>query len=422
MPAPDNQPGSRADSQVDKQADNQPGIQPGSQPGILPIVSDLRSLIAADMAVESVEVPRDAEKEGVLVMRGRLLRPSHEVFPRWLATINELGYTPTLRPAVTDNPEDVVVRVHQGVARKGKSRAWINAVLFVLTLISTLFAGALYSSAVTQVQSPWEFISPGFLLNGLPFAATLLGILAAHEFGHYFAARYHKVAVTLPYFIPMPLTFGTLGAFIQLKEPVPDRRKLFDIGVAGPLAGLVLAVPLLFVGLYTSVMDQLPAGGGYMMEGNSIFYLTAKFIVFGQWLPNFATGQDVMMNQVCYAAWIGLLVTALNLLPVGQLDGGHTVFAMFGEKARYINRITVGMLAFFALASLPFVQQFVPLLSNVAFSGWFLWLFLILFLIGVQHPPALDDVTRLDRRRWWIGVLVIIIFILIFVPVPMREM
>jgi membrane-associated protease RseP (regulator of RpoE activity) len=418
VPAPDSQPG----SQLDNQAPSQAGNLPGSQPAIQPIVSDLRSLIAADMAVESVEVPRDAEKEGVLVVRGRLLRPSHEVFPRWLTTINELGYTPTLRPALTDSPEDVVVRVHEGVARKGKSRAWINAVLFVLTLISTLFAGALYTSAVTQVQSPWEFISPGFLLNGLPFAATLLGILAAHEFGHYFAARYHKVAVTLPYFIPMPLTFGTLGAFIQLKEPVPDRRKLFDIGVAGPLAGLVLAVPLLFVGLYTSVMDQLPVGGGYMMEGNSIFYLTAKFIVFGQWLPNFATGEDVMMNQVCYAAWIGLLVTALNLLPVGQLDGGHTVFAMFGEKARYINRITVGMLAFFALASLPFVQQYVPALSNVAFSGWFLWLFLILFLIGVQHPPALDDVTRLDRRRWWIGVLVIIIFILIFVPVPMREM
>ena len=113
---------------------------------------------------------------------------------------------------------------------------------------------------------------PRFLLSGLPFAATLLGILAAHEFGHYFAARYHKVAVTLPYFIPMPLTFGTLGAFIQLKEPVPDRRKLFDIGVAGPLAGLVLAVPLLFFGLSTSVMGQLPAEGGYMMEGNSIFY------------------------------------------------------------------------------------------------------------------------------------------------------
>ena len=153
------------------------------------LVEELRTLIAADMAVESLEVPREPETEGVLILRGRLLRPSHELFPRWLATLNELGYTPTLRPGATDNPDDVVVRVLPGVARKGKSRVWINAVLFVLTLISTLFAGALYTDAVLTLNSPWDFISPGFLLSGLPFAATLLGILGAHEFGHYFAAR-----------------------------------------------------------------------------------------------------------------------------------------------------------------------------------------------------------------------------------------
>lgn len=386
-----------------------------------PVVGELRALIEADLAVESVEIPRDAD-EGVLILRGRLLRPSHEVFGRWLVALNELGYTPTLRPGATGDPADVVVRILSGVMRKGQSRWWINAVLFVLTLLSTLFAGALYSDAVTTLRSGWDLISPRFLLAGLPFAATLLGILAAHEFGHYFAARYHKVAVTLPYFIPMPLTFGTLGAFIQLKEPVPDRRKLFDIGVAGPLAGLVLAVPLLFYGLSTSPVAVPPTTEGVLLEGNSILYYFAKLLIFGKVLPNPLTGEDVFMNQVTYAAWIGLLVTALNLLPVGQLDGGHTVFAMFGEKARYVNRIVVGVLALFALASLGPVQQLLPVLSGVAYSGWFIWLFLILFLIGVQHPPALDDVTRLDRRRWWIGVLVIIIFILIFVPVPMREL
>ena len=387
-----------------------------------PVLNELRALIAADMAVESVEVPRDGEKEGVLVLRGRLLRPSHEVFPQWLAALNARGYTPTLRPANTDNPDDVVVRVLPGVMRRGPSRWWINAVLFVLTLLSTLFAGALYSDAVTTLRSNWDLISPRFLLAGLPFALALLGVLAAHEFGHYFAARYHKVAVTLPYFIPMPLTFGTLGAFIQLKEPVSDRRKLFDIGVAGPLAGLVLAVPLLIYGLATSPVAVPPTTQGVLLEGNSILYYFAKLLIFGKVLPNPVTGEDVFMNQVTYAAWIGLLVTALNLLPVGQLDGGHTVFAMFGEGAKIINRITVAVLAVFALASLQPVQRLLPQLSGVAYGGWFLWLFLILFLIGVQHPPALDDVTRLDRRRWWIGVLVIIIFILIFVPVPMREL
>jgi membrane-associated protease RseP (regulator of RpoE activity) len=382
----------------------------------------LQRLIEADLAVESVETPRDIETEGVLVLRGRLLRPSEVVFPRWLATLNERGFTPMLRPGITDDPQDVVVRIFDSVARKGESRAWINVVLFVLTLLSTLFVGALYGDAVATVDSAWDLISPGFLLSGLPFAATLLSILTAHEFGHYFAARFHKVAVTLPYFIPMPLTFGTLGAFIQLKEPVPDRRKLFDIGVAGPLAGLVLAVPLLFYGLATSPVRVPDFTQGVLLEGNSILYYSAKLLIFGKALPNPITGEDVFMNQVCFAAWIGLLVTALNLLPVGQLDGGHTVFAMFGEKARYINRIVVGVLAVFALASLEPVQRLLPFLANVAYGGWFLWLFLILFLIGVQHPPALDDVTRLDRRRWWIGVLVIIIFILIFVPVPMREL
>lgn len=384
----------------------------------------LRALVEADMAVESVIVPRDPQREGVLEIRGRLLRPSAEVFPRWLAALNAEGYTPLLRPAPSADPEAVVVRVMEGVARGSTGRVWINVVLFVLTLLSTLFVGAFYSDQPLNLRSSWDLLSPGFLLRGLPFAATLLGILGAHEFGHYFAARFHKVAVTLPYFIPMPLTFGTLGAFIALKEPISDRRKLFDIGVAGPLAGLVLAVPLLFYGLATSPVRAVnfPAGGGAFVEGNSILYYTAKLLIFGKALPNPLTGEDVLMNQVCFAAWIGLLVTALNLLPVGQLDGGHTVFAMFGERARIINRITVGVLAVFALASLPPVQRLLPFAGSVAYGGWFLWLFLILFLIGVYHPPALDDVTRLDRRRWWIGLLVIIIFILIFVPVPMREL
>jgi membrane-associated protease RseP (regulator of RpoE activity) len=252
---------------------------------------------------------------------------------------------------------------------------------------------------------------------------TLLGILTAHEFGHYFAARYHKVAVTLPFFIPMPLGFGTLGAFIRLKEPVPDQRKLFDIGVAGPLAGVVLAIPLLFIGLRSTPTDTLPVGQPYMLEGNSILYYTAKLYTFGRPLPDPVTGEDVMMDQgpVAWGAWIGLLVTALNLLPVGQLDGGHTVFALFGKKARYINQAALGAMAFFAVAGLGAVQQFVPFLETVGYSGWFVWLALIFFVIGPYHPPALDDVTELDPRRRLVGYLVILIFILTFVPVPFRQ-
>jgi membrane-associated protease RseP (regulator of RpoE activity) len=299
----------------------------------------------------------------------------------------------------------------------------VNLVLFGLTLISTLWVG---SSATVEIGTWQELVRsflPQNLLPGWPFAVTLLTILTAHEFGHYFAARYHKLSVTLPYFLPLPLPpIGTLGAFIRLKEPIPDRRKLFDVGVAGPLAGFVLAVPLLIYGLSTSPIIHFDPTSGGIMEGNSLLYYSAKLITFGKALPNALTGEDVLLNQIAMAAWIGLLVTALNLLPVGQLDGGHTVFALFGEKARYFNLVTVGAMAVFAVAGLEQVQQFLPFLSTVGFTGWFVWLGLIFFMIGPYHPPALDDVTRLDPTRRWLGYAMILIFILTFVPVPLRIM
>ncbi|MBK8051253.1 MAG: site-2 protease family protein [Anaerolineales bacterium] len=397
-------------------------LQTPPQPTVaIPVSLDkVRAVVEQDMTVVSVEMPREPQVDGVVVVRGQLLRPSHEVFGKWLSTLNASGYTPMLHPSEDGDPKDVVVRIFKGIAVVQPSRIWINVLLFVLTVISTLYIGAEYAGATALPGPWWQQFSPPVLLMGLPFAATLLTILGAHEFGHYFAARYHKVAVTLPYFLPLPIGFGTLGAFIRMKQPVPDRRKLFDIGVAGPLAGLVVALPLLFFGIATSLVERPPAAAGLMLEGNSLLYLAAKFIVHGQILPNAVTGEDLMINQVAFAAWIGLLVTAINLIPVGQLDGGHTVFALFGENARYVNFAAVGMMAFFAIASLAPVQDLVPALESVGFMGWFLWLFLILFVIGVMHPPALDDVTRLDRRRRWLGYFVIFIFIITFVPVPIR--
>lgn len=392
-------------------------------------------IVGQDMAVESIRRPEAPEQENFpesLEVRGRLLRPSADVFSRWLTEFNKNGFTPFLRrdesAATAGTGKSVVLQVLEGVVPRTQSNPWINLVLFVVTVLSTLFVGVLYGVDVPLdpnagfLELMWQILTtPDLLVMGLPFAATLLGILTAHEFGHYFAARYHKVAVTLPYFLPMPLGFGTLGAFIRLKEPVPDRRKLFDIGVAGPLAGLVLAVPLLFYGLATSeVMVPQFTAGGAMLEGNSILYYYAKLWTFGQALPNPATGMDVMMNDVTFAAWIGLLVTALNLLPLGQLDGGHTVFALFGKRARIFNWAALGGLLILGIAGLAEVQARIPGLENVGYSGWFFWLILINFLGGPFHPPALDDVTELDPRRRWIGYAVIAIFVLIFTPVPMR--
>ena len=381
------------------------------------LADQVRAMLAGEMNVDSVATTKTPATDGTLVVRGRLLRPSHEVFPGWLTKLNRMGYTPFLRPDPAGlTPEHVELRIAQGAASGSTGKPWVNLVLFVVTLLSTLYVGAMYGAT----EQPVNELAPAFLITGWPFALTLLGILTAHEFGHYFAARYHGVKVTLPYFIPMPLGFGTLGAFIAMREPISDRRKLFDIGVAGPLAGLVLAVPLLFLGLSTSPMTDFAPGPNMMLEGNSLLYYFAKIAVFGRALPDWSAGLDVLMNQVTFAAWIGLLVTALNLLPVGQLDGGHTVFALFGEKARLLNKIALGLMAFFAVAGLAIVQKYVPALETVGFSGWFMWIGLIFFVIGPHHPPALDDVTQLDARRRWIGYFVIGVFVVTFTPVPWR--
>ncbi len=381
--------------------------------------AQVSALVAGDLLIEGVETGAEPQRDGLVILRGRLLRPSAESFPRWLRELNARGYTPLLRPNPAGDADSVLLRVMKGVAKREPTRVGVNIVLFVLTLISTLYVGMLVDGTL-QLNSAWDLLKPSNLVTGLPFASALLSILLAHEFGHYFAARYHKVAVTLPYFIPMPFGFGTLGAFIQLREPIADRRKLFDIGVAGPLAGLLVAVPLLFVGLAgAQVLPSSPQPGS-MFLGNSLLTHAAQWLTFGRILPDAATGEDVILNQVTFAAWIGLLVTALNLLPVGQLDGGHTVFALFGERARRLNVATLMLLGLLATASLRPVQQLLPWVANVAYSGWWIWILLILFVIGPFHPPALDDVTQLDPKRRLLGFLVILVFILTFIPVPIR--
>jgi membrane-associated protease RseP (regulator of RpoE activity) len=378
-----------------------------------------KKIVQPELSVESVEIPKDAGHNGVIALRGRLLIHNDDFFSRWIDEFRQVGYTPVLRKD-DDDTDYVALHVMAGVPVVSTPNVWLNIALFIVTFISTLFVGSLYGDAAISKFS--DLFSPQHLLSGMPFALTLLGILGAHEFGHYFAARYHRVAVSLPYFIPMPLGFGTLGAVIRMKEPVPDRRKLFDIGVAGPLAGLVLAIPLLLFGLASSPVAVPEPMAGAMLEGNSILYYFAKIAMLGKVLPNPITGEDVLMNQVTFAAWIGLLVTAINLLPVGQLDGGHAVYALFGKYARYVNIGTLATMFVLAVAGLEPLQRLVPGLVSVGYSGWFLWLALLIMLVGPFHPPALDDVSQLGPNRRLLGYFVIFIFIMIFVPVPMRPL
>jgi membrane-associated protease RseP (regulator of RpoE activity) len=304
--------------------------------------------------------------------------------------------------------------------------------MFALTLVSMLYAGALAAVAASGSESLLQyFLLPLYNLRaGIPFAVSLLAILLAHEFGHYLAARYHKTHVTLPYFIPLPISpLGTMGAFIRLKEPPKNKRVLLDIGVAGPLAGLVVAIPVLLYGLSLSTVSliNVPPGGGLQLEGNSIVYLLSKYAVFGQLLPSpasyqglspllywvryFFTGQplpigglDVMISPVAWAGWAGLLVTALNLIPAGQLDGGHLLYVLAGKRAKILWPFILGGL----------------FLLGFAWSGWWLWALLILVLGRIYAEP-LDQITTLDPGRKAVAIAGLVIFFLVFTPVPLIQ-
>jgi membrane-associated protease RseP (regulator of RpoE activity) len=358
------------------------------------IVAQLRADAEDVFEIHEISTPRQAQ-QGVIVFSGRLrMQDADQAYELLAERWARHDYTPLLR--IYQGQHQLIGQ--PGLVKARASNPWINLVLFIVTVLSVVLMGALNEGA-----NP--LANPASLAAGVPFAFTLLAILGTHEFGHYFAARHHKVAVTLPYFIPMPLSFvGTFGAFIQLRSPVRNRNQLFDVGVAGPLAGLIVTIPLLLYGLAQSPVQALPAGGPYMLEGNSLLYLAAKYLVHGQILP--AHGLDVMLHPIAFAAWFGLLVTAFNLLPVGQLDGGHVIFTLIGDKIRYIG-------ALFIVAVL--------LMGALLWQGWYIWAILI-FLLGIGHPPPLNDITPLSGKRKLLAVLTILIFVLVFVPIPLKIM
>ena len=286
------------------------------------------------------------------------------------------------------------------VADRGSSR--VNLLLFVLTVLSTLAAGCLVNGSFPFVTFN-PFLQPLRLLDGVPFAFTLLAILGTHEFGHYFTARAHGASVSLPYFIPAPppiFLFGTMGAVIRMRSPARDRNSLFDIAVAGPLAGLVIAVPALLLGLsWSRVGMVLPEHSG-LTFGDSLLMRALTWLVFGSIPP----GMDVFVHPVALAGWVGLFVTALNLFPVGQLDGGRIAYALFGPWHRQVSIATfVGLMALGAVFHS---------------ANWIVFAGLILLLMGFHHPPPLDDLTPLSRRRYVLGVFCLILLILLIPPVP----
>ncbi len=273
-----------------------------------------------------------------------------------------------------------------------KRKPWLHIFLFLCTLVTTTMAGAM-QNGVDPLVNPWQIYS------GLPFAVTLITILLVHEMGHYLMSRYHGVQATLPYFIPAPSFIGTFGAFIKMNSPPPDRRSLFDVAAAGPLAGLVLAIPAVIVGLQLSTISPDDRTGGGITLGSSLLLSFLSQITLGL-LPDEA---NIVMHPIGFAGWIGLLVTAMNLLPVGQLDGGHVIYALFGERYIWISRV-----ALMAILSLGFLRWW---------DGWLVWGLLLLFM-GLRHPPPLDPHTPLDPKRKFMGWLMLAILVVTFIPIP----
>ena len=380
----------------------------------LEVIASLRSALGPVMRVDNHtihEPPVD-----LLEFSGKLTSPSDEAFQHIYKSFIAYGYTPMLTER---DGKEVVVAKH-GIVEATRSDVRINVILLIATIASTVLAGTLlYANTsplaerlLSRVGDPIQALliiirTPALWMIGVPYALTLLTILGVHEMGHYVMAKRHKADVTLPYFIPMPFGLGTMGALIRLKSPIKNRRQLFDIGVAGPLAGLAVAIPLLIIGLSLSPVEFVgrPIAGG--QEGNSILYAVLKFITKGQWLPG--GGYDVMINAIAFPAWFGLIVTMINLLPIGQLDGGHVIFAMFGRAqwkvAVVAEIILLGLGVYLAFTTGQFL--------NV----WLLWAVLVQ-VFGLRHPPPLDDLTPLDRKRKLIGWATIAIFFLIFTPLP----
>lgn len=338
-----------------------------------------------------------------------------ERFDALLATCRQRGYACAIR-------EEAGERVLNVFPQPGppERREWINWALFVATWITTTLAGAF---AVFGYENPgfcydcygdgaWLLpLGQDFLLGGfVQFALPLMAILGVHEMGHYVASRKHGLTPSFPYFIPLPPVFavniGTLGAFISLREPIPDKKALFDIGASGPLAGLVVAVPVVVIG--TLLMNAEPV----MATGETTLTLGTPLLFDALAWP-FDVPDTAIIHPVAMAGWVGLLVTGINLIPSGQLDGGHVAAALLDEGARILSLVALGGLVVLGLGIPPFSPD--PWLPG--YGGWLVFALLILFL-GARHPPTLNSVTGLDTGRAALAVATLLLIVVTFVPTP----
>jgi membrane-associated protease RseP (regulator of RpoE activity) len=308
-------------------------------------------------------------------------------------TPEDRPFTPPPRAEPEPDWNGPLASRQQGLPR-GR-RPLLHLALFLATVISTIIAGA-----IQQGVNPLE--NPGLLYKGVPFSFTLLLILGTHEMGHYLVSRRHRLDVTLPYFIPappIPFIIGTFGAFIRIRSPIQDKRALLDVGCSGPLTGVVVSIPVIMVGLKLSTVTVMPRAEGLVL-GEPLLFQFLSWLVLGSLTPE----HQVVLHPVAFAGWIGLLVTALNLIPVGQLDGGHVSYALFPDYHRYVSLASLGLLVLCGL---------------VFWEGWLVWAALLAFL-GFRHPPPFHSWVPLDGCRRVLGFITILVFLLTFTPTPFK--
>jgi len=298
-----------------------------------------------------------------------------------------------------DSPAEIIFE-----EAPGQKFPWLNVALFGLTCLSTLLVGtALMAMYKNSLEDLLPFLgrivhSPSVLLDGLPFSLAIMTILLGHEMGHYLTCRYYGIDATLPYFIPAPTLVGTMGAFIRIKSPIQHRAALLEVGIAGPIAGFVLAVPALIIALAKSgFVAPEPAGMGIEI-GEPLIFKVMEFLM-GKTPP---AGMTINLHPIGFAAWFGFFATALNLLPVGQLDGGHVCYALFSGMHKRISQ--------------AFLFTLIPL-GLLYWQGWLLWTTVLLF-IGLRHPMTLDDSVPLGTRHTVLGWIGLTMFVLCFTPMP----
>ncbi len=301
--------------------------------------------------------------------------------------LKKQNFVPALQPLknefviqVIRLPEERFHRVH------------LNIIFLIATLITTTIAGA-YNYAGYFDLNPFTLNS--FLMGAITFAFPLLAILGLHELGHYFAAKRHDVKASLPFFIPAPPMIGTLGAFISLREPIPDRKALLDIGFSGPIVGFLVAIPVALIGNYLSII--YPA---VPQDTTTITYI--QLPLFYEFLSLFVPIKNVYPTVL--AAWVGFIVTAINLFPIGQLDGGHIARAILGERSRYLSYIFLAIL----------------LIIGIFYLGWLLFALLVL-LLGLRHPPSLNEVSKIGRKGYIVGIVALLLVVGTFTPIPIYQ-